>query len=467
MRISLRIGHMLLIGALGGCANLNSVHHQFGTPYVTGQAQGKAISVDVKQRFLEMSLDPATVKADGAPRVPSWIMCAEPSPDALASYSGSFAGNAQLQLPTESGAKDIAAAMAAAFAEQAAAFGLRTQSITLLRDSAFRLCEGFMNKSLEPRQFEILHRRLQNVMVATLAIEQITGYARPTVTTIGSSASASAAGHAQQALKDLDKAQKDQSSKEEAADSAHAATEKAKGEADKAKKNLDDAKTAATAAATQATKDAQSVVDAQTALNAIPATPPSDQRKAAESAVAKATATSTASDAAKTAADKKVTENTEAKATADATATKASNAADVADKAVADSKANTKLAEEALEAARELAANAIGTTAQFNTPSAPAPVSKEIADTVAYIVQLAVDRDYTKDTCLDYLVGHIGAFDPQVKDVCVQLMNAITEGVKNDAKARTTEAGRSAPRVRVPDRGGPAQDGGVFGPYNR
>ncbi|MEM9618655.1 MAG: hypothetical protein AAF936_11900 [Pseudomonadota bacterium] len=113
-------------------------------------------------------------------------MCAEPSPDALSALSASTSlaaevfgqGKGQLQ---------------AAIAESAGSIGLRTQSIQLMRDAMYRLCEGSMNAALGNAAFETLHRRFQNSMVAILAIEQLTGAVRPPTVTLGSSASTGAA----------------------------------------------------------------------------------------------------------------------------------------------------------------------------------------------------------------------------------------------------------------------------------
>jgi hypothetical protein len=58
--------------------------------------------------------------------------------------------------------------------ESAANIGLRTQSIQILRDGFYRLCEAYMN-GLSEEQYTIMLRRYQTNMVALLAIEQLTG----------------------------------------------------------------------------------------------------------------------------------------------------------------------------------------------------------------------------------------------------------------------------------------------------
>ena len=108
--------------------------------------------------------------------------CAEPSPDALSALSAS--GAIKIDTP-----KGFSGAAQGALAEAAGSIGLRTQSIQLMRDAMYRLCEGAMNGYLGNAAFETLHRRFQNSMVAILAIEQLTGAVRAPALTLNSSAS--------------------------------------------------------------------------------------------------------------------------------------------------------------------------------------------------------------------------------------------------------------------------------------
>lgn len=100
------------------------------------------------------------------------ILCAEPSPEGL----GAISEVASLDVSAKTKAQ-LAVALAAQVAntESGAYVGLRTQSIQLMRDSMFRLCEGYLAGAIEESSFETLHRRFQQSMVAILAIEQLTG----------------------------------------------------------------------------------------------------------------------------------------------------------------------------------------------------------------------------------------------------------------------------------------------------
>ncbi|HET7730610.1 MAG TPA: hypothetical protein VFK48_11315, partial [Usitatibacter sp.] len=147
----------------GGCANLNSVYR----PLDTGEGRGALI--DIKQRAI-IAAKPATPGGKN-------VVCAEPSPDALSAYAA--------QIAAEASVPDKAAAqLAASFQEGSSFVGLRTQSIQLLRDALYRLCEGYANGALNELQYDILMRRYQKYMVALLGIEQLAGVVRSPAVTI-------------------------------------------------------------------------------------------------------------------------------------------------------------------------------------------------------------------------------------------------------------------------------------------
>jgi len=79
------------------------------------------------------------------------VTCAEPSPDALSALSASIGG----------GISDpkVAANFALAQSESAASIGLRTQSIQLLRDGMYRLCEGYAAGAISADDFNRDQRR--------------------------------------------------------------------------------------------------------------------------------------------------------------------------------------------------------------------------------------------------------------------------------------------------------------------
>lgn len=140
---------------LSGCTagNWNSIYRTFSTGGVDSQL------VDVKQRsILQQRGENGRV-----------MVCAEPSPDALSTYSSSIAA----ALENSEGKGSISAASH----EAAIAFGKRTAAIQLLRDAYYRACEAHMSGAIDSETYDTLIRRLNLQAVAYLAIEQVTSTA--------------------------------------------------------------------------------------------------------------------------------------------------------------------------------------------------------------------------------------------------------------------------------------------------
>ena len=112
-------------------------------------------------------------------------ICAEPSPDALSAIAASQG----LSLTNN----NVEAALNSAFSEGASSIGLRTQSIQLMRDAMYRLCEAHLSGAVGDLAFETMHRRFQSSMVAILAIEQLTGAITPQQTALSGEASVTSA----------------------------------------------------------------------------------------------------------------------------------------------------------------------------------------------------------------------------------------------------------------------------------
>jgi hypothetical protein len=96
------------------------------------------------------------------------VICTMPSPDALAAAAASGG------ISVDNG-QGVSGGAVAALGESAASIGLRTQSIQLLRDAMFRMCEAHANGAIDDFELGIMMRRFQSSMVAILAIEQLTG----------------------------------------------------------------------------------------------------------------------------------------------------------------------------------------------------------------------------------------------------------------------------------------------------
>ena len=138
---------------LTGCgANLHTVGRATGIPSMDGK-KGIAIHLDAQQRVVLST-------ANG--------FCAEPSPDAFSAYAASFG------LGAATPNKD-SLSVAKALQSMSGSLGLRTQSITLMRDALYRMCEASNNGNLEKWEIASFLRRSQDLTAVVLAIEQLTG----------------------------------------------------------------------------------------------------------------------------------------------------------------------------------------------------------------------------------------------------------------------------------------------------
>ena len=138
--------------ALPACANFNTIDRSTPLPK-KGDSSGKAVHLDIQQRLL-------LVNEFGQ-------YCSEPSPDALAAYAAAIGvGTSD---PTST------ASAAASGQSSAASVGLRTQSITLMRDALFRMCEAYANGAVGTAQVAALLSRSQDLTAVILAVEQLTG----------------------------------------------------------------------------------------------------------------------------------------------------------------------------------------------------------------------------------------------------------------------------------------------------
>lgn len=162
----------LLFAAIlaSGCANLTSINRTTALPN-----ESRAVHLDIKQRALI-----AKPKTEYEPA----MVCAEPSPDALSAFASALSGG--VSIPAQG-----AGSAAGALHEAAASIGLRTQSITLMRDSLYRLCEAYYNGQLTRPQVMLLMARSQDLTATVLAVEQLTGAVAASQAGLGGSAGGS------------------------------------------------------------------------------------------------------------------------------------------------------------------------------------------------------------------------------------------------------------------------------------
>lgn len=325
------------ITVLAGCANQNSIHHTFKPD------EGTSISIDAKQRAIYT----VTKRfGDGT----EWkAICAEPSPDALAALSASLGVDAAT----------AGKALGAAFASQegAASIGLRTQTITILRDAMYRLCEGYASGALDDIAYARLQRRYQAIVTGLLAIEQLTGAVVASQVSIGGNASARLG----QSLSQVSVLVNETRGKKIAADAAVVA----------AKSTLD--------AAQKSAKDAQKLYDDAVAAGGKEADEPVTGLR--------------------TALDKAIKDAADAQAAyGKAVQTQALETAELA---------SLETLRKEIDRASVLASTSAAFSASSRPASVPADAAsiKHIANAVTGIVKTLVERDYTKETCLDTLMS--------------------------------------------------------------
>ncbi|MBY0566206.1 MAG: hypothetical protein K2P70_02755 [Hyphomonadaceae bacterium] len=139
----------------------------FTSVYRTPQlSDGRSLVLDAEQ-FVVLQI-PQPNDGRVHTRATEHIVCAMPSPDALTAAAAR--GGLQLDNPQGASGRIDAAAM-----ESAASIALRTQSIQLMRDAMYRMCEAYAAGGMDALEYGIMMRRFQSRMVAILAVEQLTG----------------------------------------------------------------------------------------------------------------------------------------------------------------------------------------------------------------------------------------------------------------------------------------------------
>lgn len=167
-------GIVLAVGAVGvlisGCANMSTISRTTPLPGDRNNL-GKAIHLDAQQRVVY-------AKSFG-------VVCAEPSPDAIQAIAASLG----LGVSVPQGGQG---SLAGALGNAVSSIGLRTQSVQLMRDALYRVCEMYYGKGLNGPMVMQLHQRYQDILVALLAIEQLTGAVKADQSTVNANSSSGA-----------------------------------------------------------------------------------------------------------------------------------------------------------------------------------------------------------------------------------------------------------------------------------
>jgi hypothetical protein len=125
------------------------------------------MSLDARQRLV---IQGYRVDEHGVERP---VICSEPSPDAIAAQAASLAASANVQSPENkvSGGGQLAAG----YSEAVASIAMRTQTIQVLRDGYFRLCEAYLNGVLKKEEYVQVIRFIDEFITTVVAIEAIGG----------------------------------------------------------------------------------------------------------------------------------------------------------------------------------------------------------------------------------------------------------------------------------------------------
>jgi hypothetical protein len=381
--------------AASGCANLQTIGRRTDFP---PEGQSKAIHLDAQQRLV---------------LVAGQKFCAEPSPDALAAYASS------LGFSIADGNKN-SASVANALQGTVGSIGLRTQSITLMRDSLYRLCEAGLNEKIGVQQMAEFIRRSQDLTAVVLAIEQLTGAVVGSQVVLSGNASASSVAQLQSNQEALTAARQEKTNAKEALDDAQAKLESTENALKDATKAVADA------------KQAQSAVNA----DANATEPEKEQAQKIVDEALKAQG---------------IASNDEAVAR--------SRYHDAVDR-LDDATRVVKIIEEAKDSAMASASAKASGDGRFDTQiqrnNLNSATASAIATAVQNMVEMVLTKDYSLDTCVGLITSNDAvAITEPVRQACLALLLAYME---NKAKNLVADSGPAAPPAQpVPAQ--PAQPG--------
>jgi hypothetical protein len=144
---------LLLMLALCACADINRMTHPTPPP-----AEKPAPAAQPAAP----ATDPSAVP-DSALR----SLCAHPTTEAFAAFTASLGSGAP--------GSDKAPSVSPAVREAIVMAALRAQWSSLMHDQLYRICEAYYNKAIAGPQVMQLLLRSQDVTLATVAVEHLTG----------------------------------------------------------------------------------------------------------------------------------------------------------------------------------------------------------------------------------------------------------------------------------------------------
>lgn len=158
------LAFLVLVFLIPGCANVNSIWRN-RTVINDATYISKIVSVDAKQRVIISTRNNGGI-----------MTCAEFAPDIFTVHSSGFSVDGDYGASTPN--KNISLGIAQAMSEAGANIR-RTQTVNLLAMSLYRTCERYLNGVIDKSEFISQARRDHQLMISTLAIEQITAFLQP------------------------------------------------------------------------------------------------------------------------------------------------------------------------------------------------------------------------------------------------------------------------------------------------
>lgn len=189
-----------------------AAHHSIFRNRTVRSSGPSIVTVDAKQRayLVVPQVRDAAAGRDGATsadRHAQVRMCAEASPDVFSVIAQSLSATGSFERSPDPASIQAAASLAASTSEQGSTIP-RTQTINMLRELMYRTCERYLNGAISDLEMPIQAVRDQRLMVAILAIEQLTGAVTPPTVVIGASAGGGAGASPADAIVRLDNARK-------------------------------------------------------------------------------------------------------------------------------------------------------------------------------------------------------------------------------------------------------------------
>jgi hypothetical protein len=124
------------------------------------------LSLDARQRLV---IQGYKVDKHGVERP---VICSEPSPDAIAAQAANLAAGVNATLPNSVQGN---AQLAAGYSEAVASIAMRTQSIQVLRDGYYRLCEAYLNDVIGKQDYVNVVKFIDEFIATVVAIEALGG----------------------------------------------------------------------------------------------------------------------------------------------------------------------------------------------------------------------------------------------------------------------------------------------------